>query len=115
MPPPPPPPVVTDVGVRKKVFRVRRADFSSQKNYEFALRAALLQANFAIRPSDEPPAVERKPAKIGVVPLDKSLSAAMDTEIKVSAEQFAKLQRAVELEEVELLELFINIIESEDQ
>lgn len=102
-------------GIRKKLFRVRRADFSSQKNYEFALRAALLDANFAVRPSDDQPIVPRgtKSVKFETVPLDKSLAAVMDTEIKVSAEKFAVLQRAAEMEELEMFELFITIIESE--
>jgi hypothetical protein len=112
------PPVTPPIGVSKgkhakRQFRVRRADFSSQAAYEFALRTALLGADFAIRPFDEEPVAERKAELPQFIPLDKSLSAEMDTEIKISAAAFEKLQRAAEMDEIELLHLFITVIESE--
>ena len=91
---------------KRKLFRVRRGDFSSQKNYEFALRAALLEANVAIRPDDEPiiePVEKKIPNKFVVT----------DRAIKVKAVDMAALQYASEMEEQALLELFINVIESE--
>jgi hypothetical protein len=106
--PPPPviPPVVAPSGVKRKLFRVRRADFSSQRNYEAALRAALLEANVVTVPGEEPLAkpVREKPAPRIVI---------TDTAIKVSAADMVALQRASEMEELELLELFINVIEDD--
>lgn len=108
-----PPVVIPDVpssGVRKgggKRRIVRRADFSSQENYAFALRAALLDANFGIRPDDEPqkpePAPARKARPIVVT----------DTAIKVSAADMAALQLATEMEELEMLDMFLTVIERE--
>lgn len=105
-PPPPPPAVVEPSGVRKKVFRVRRADFSSQKNYELALKAALAEANLAILRSDEVPQVS-EPLKA------KPRLVVTDTAIKVSPRELAALQHAAEMEEMELLNLFITVIEDE--
>ena len=91
-------------GVKKRQIRVRRADFSSQANYEFALRAAMLNADFAT--IEHEPEVQRtkpKPKKIVVT----------DTAIKVSAEAMAKLQAASEMDEMELIQLFIQIIDED--
>ena len=74
---------VAKTGVKKRPIRVRRADFSSQENYEFALRAAMLNADFAT--IEREPEVEKpKPKRKKVV--------VTDTAIKVSAEAMAKLQ-----------------------
>ena len=114
-PPTPPTPVITvPGGVRKgggKRYRVRRADFSSQKAYEFALRQALLESNFGVVPDDiETPA--RAKAKLRVKG-DKAPQLP-DTAIELSATDMAMLQAARQMEEMALLELFINIIEEED-
>lgn len=111
-----PPPVIvvstterTPSGVKKRI-RVRRADFSSQENYEFALRAALSDAQFAVR---EEKAVQKEvlsPPKRIAKPKEKP---ATDTAIKISAVDFAALQQASEMDEVKLIKLFIDIIESE--
>ena len=93
---------VSTTGIKKRQIRVRRADFSSQANYEFALRAAMLNADFAT--IEHEPEVQRtkpKPKKIVVT----------DTAIKVSAEAMAKLQAASEMDEMELIQLFIKIID----
>jgi len=113
----PPVVVVEPSGVRRRPFRVRRADFSSQENYELALRAALSDAKFAIRELQDEPSVQEKPkrgkSKAKAIPVDKSLSADMDREIRVSADAFVELQRAAELEEREMLLLFIKTIEED--
>lgn len=116
VPPTPTPEVsVVQSGVRKRRYRVRRSDFSSQENYEAALRMALLDSNFSIVAATET-VEEPKPRtrrKIGAVPVDKSLSAQLDTEIRISAEKFASLQRAAEMEEVELMMAFMLAIEED--
>lgn len=91
---------------RGRMFRVRRSDFSSKENYEYALRAALLGANVAIRPDDDPvPPPAQKKFKNKVVVTDRTM--------KVSAKDMAALQYATDMEEEKLLEFFINMIESE--
>ena len=91
-------------GVKRKPVRIRRADFSSQKNYEFALRAALLGATSGIVEDDEPPVVKPRPKPKLVV---------TDTNIKVSAKAMAELQRLAEVDEVKMLEYFVKIIDEE--
>ncbi len=114
-PPPPPPPVITTAGgVRKtgRKYRVRRADFSSQKAYEFALRQALLESNFGIVPDDEPAPVREQTKKLKVK--GDVAPKLTDTAIELSAADMAKLQAAAEMEEKEMLLLFIEVIEEED-
>ena len=115
-PPPPPPPVIIGIsGVRKGggKRRVRRADFSSQKAYEFALRQALLESDFGIVPDDvETPAREKAKARLKVK--GDAAPKLTDTAIELSAADMAKLQAAAQMEEMALLELFINIIEADD-
>ena len=95
--------------------RVRRADFSSQANYEYALRAALLEANFAIRPEDaSAPIREKAKAQKTRYKAKGDVSPRLpDTAIPVSAESMAKLQAARDMEEAEMLIAFIKIIEAE--
>lgn len=102
----------TQGGVRKgRRYRVRRADFSSQKAYEYALRQALFESNFGIVPDDvETPARVRAKLKVK----GDSAPKLTDTAIELSAADMAKLQAAAEMEEQELLMLFINIIEADD-
>jgi len=99
------PSTVLGGGVKKRV-RVRRSDFSSQENYEYALRAALLDAQVAIRPDDEPvPQPVEKILKPKIIVTDRAL--------KVSAKDMAQLQYASEMEEQALIQLFIKVIEDE--
>ena len=87
--PTPPPPVITRPGgVKRKPFRVRRSDFSSEENYKLALKAALAGASLAQAP-------------------------VTDTVIKVSPKQLFKLQEAPKLDEKKLIAAFIKAIESE--
>ncbi len=76
-------------GKKRKI--VRRADFSSQENFELALKASLADATLAY--AAEPVA---------------------DTQIKVSAEALVALQAAPDMDEAELVQMFIYAIESED-
>ena len=92
-------------GVKRR-RRVRRADFSTQANYEAAIRAALLEADFIIG-EDKPETVEAKPV------IRQKKLVVTDTAIKVSPADMARLQRISEMEEVEMLKFFIKLIEDE--
>lgn len=82
---------------RRKI-RVRRADFSSQENYEFALRAALRDANFAIREDLEAPRPERvtqRPPPQASRPQRPQAKIA-DTQIEVTQAMASALREALE-------------------
>lgn len=104
-----PPPVVvvvdqvTSAGIKRRPFRVRRADFSSQENYELALKAAIAGAGMVELPELVEAPVKKAKPKIVV----------KDTAIKVSAESLLALQAAAEMDEIELIKTFIRAIESE--
>ena len=102
-------------GVKRRVARVRRADFSTQAAYELALKMAMADARFAVVPFVEPPRVSPEPRKdkSKPVPVDASLAKDLDREIKVSAADYAKLQQAAEMEEIEMLKLFVMVIEED--
>lgn len=114
-PPEPPTQIPTpEVAGVKRRFRVRRQDFSTQEAYELALRAALADSQFANyeRVIDEVQSKQKpKPQPQKALPLDKSLSNDLDREIKTSEADFARLQRAAEMEERELILMFIKVIE----
>jgi len=95
-------PVIVDTGVKRKPIRVRRSDFSSQSNYEAALKAAMA-GQFITEIEPEPVKPVQKKPKIVVT----------DTAIKVSAEALLALQKAADMEEMELIKTFIEAIESE--
>ena len=96
---------VTPSGIpaKRPLFRVRRADFSSQKNYEAALKAALAGANVFIAPTVEEPPEKIKTRKFK----------ASDTAITASPADLLALQQAAEMDEIELLNLFVRVIEDD--
>ncbi len=114
----PPVVVVPDVaapaisGVKRRPYRVKRSDFSSQEAYELALKMAMAEARFAVVPAPDevvPPPPREKRQQKRVVGVDKSLS--LDTDIKLSHAEFLRLQKAADMEEMELLAMFVKMIE----
>jgi hypothetical protein len=94
---------------RKRIFRVRRSDFSSQETYELALKAALAEANLAILSDREPePEENQEPPK----PRKKRI-VVTDTAMKVSVSDLLAIQQATEMEEIQVLEMLVNLIEDE--
>ena len=55
-------------GVKRKPIRVRRKDFSTQENYEIALRMSMVGAGLYAVPSETPQVSFIKPQKIKLIP-----------------------------------------------
>jgi hypothetical protein len=94
-------------GVKKRrPYRVRRADFSSDETYQLAIKAALADSTFAVRaitPDELPVVVARKAPRLPkTIPLDNSLSIE-----EVSPRERERLER----EEQKLIIGFIEAIE----
>ncbi len=113
------PPVIAS-GVKRR-YRVRRADFSTQENYEIALRMALQGAHFTVREEVEPKAQPKPrartepPPKTQEPPKDKGriaemLVRAIEDDYQIGTqEQILALQKP--MTELELLALFLTIVE----
>ena len=101
------------IGAHKRpLFRVRRSDFSSQKNYELALKAAMAEARFTTAPPEEKIVIPTpKPQKKIVVKPKVT-----DTQIELKPADQVLLQKIADdpAEELKLIEFIINLIESED-
>ena len=114
-PPVIPPIIVVPSGVKRR-YRVRRSDFSTQENYEIALRMALQGAHFTVLEHEEEP--PKPPAEISsdlFQPKDKGriaemLVRAIEDDYPIGTqEQILALQKP--MTEMELLALFLTIVE----